>query len=317
VKILVVGAGAVGSLFGARLAGVGHSVQLVGRPDHVEAVRAHGLRVEGTGAGTFYPDAVADLLAATVPDLLLLTVKTFDVESAAAAIARRFPHPMTTLLPQNGLNVEGVVAASLRSAGWPDPLRWLVRAVNTMPATWVGPGVVRQAGEGELILSDPKIRNPASGSTEVVRDVFSRGGIPVRVVPDLERELWRKAIVNAAINPVTALHQVRNGRLLESPYRDEAHRLLREAQRSAGLAGFAFSDAEADGDLDRVVRATSENRSSMLQDRERGRPTEIDAISGEIVRIARAHGIDLPETRAVMERLRALGSEASRRPQSS
>ncbi|MGA9840274.1 MAG: 2-dehydropantoate 2-reductase [Thermoplasmata archaeon] len=316
-KILVVGAGAVGSLFGARLAGAGHSVQLIARPAHVAAIRSHGLRVEGVAPGTFRPDALSEIEDATPPDVLLLTVKTFDLGSVASAVARRLPKTIPTLLPQNGLRVEEGVTPAFRAGGWEDPTPWLVRAVNTVPAMWVEPGVVRQAGQGELVVPEPRVGGPSGSSVDTFRAAFAATGVAVRVVADLERELWRKALVNAAINPLTALHGVPNGALLRSPYVEPAHRLLREAQQAAAAAGFAFSDPEADADLDRVLGATAENRSSMLQDRERGRPTEIDAISGEIVRTAAAHGVDLPETRAVIERLRRADPTASGRAQPS
>jgi len=310
VKLLVLGAGAVGSLFGARLAGTGVAVQLVGRPEHVAAIRSHGLRVEGKGAGTFWIEAFPRLEDVTTPDVILLAVKTFDVEPSATALAARFPRMVPTLLPQNGLRVETRAAEAFRVALGADPTPWLVRAVNTIPATLVAPGVVRQAGAGEVVLQDPRVENSPAGSIAVFERLLREAKIPVRLVPDLERELWRKALVNAAINPVTALHGVPNGRLLEAPYREEARGLLREAQRSAAAVGFVFSDAEADRDLERVVRATAENRSSMLQDRERGRPTEVDAISGEILRTAERHGVELPQTRVVVARL----STAAPRP---
>ncbi|MCI4339446.1 MAG: 2-dehydropantoate 2-reductase [Thermoplasmata archaeon] len=303
-KILVVGAGAVGSLFAARLSAAGNRVELTGRPEHVAAIGSHGLRVEGTGAGTFWPTALSDLARATAPEAILLTVKTFDLSRAATELTRRFPTRVPTVLPQNGLNVERLVVDPSFATPREDPSPWLVRAVNSIPVTLVGPGVVRQAGEGQVVLHDPRAGGASSGATEVIRELLDRAGVPVRLVGDLERELWRKALVNAAINPVTALHRVTNGRLLESPYREEAQSLLREAQQAAASSGFAFADEEADRDLDRVVRATAENRSSMLQDRDRGRPTEVDAISGEILRAAVAHGIDLPLTRSVVERLR-------------
>jgi len=304
VKILVLGAGAVGSLLGARLLGAGNSVQLVGRPEHVAAIRAHGLRIEGTDPGTYHPDAFPVLDPVTAPDAIVVTVKTFSLRAVAGELGARFPRPVPILLPQNGLNVETEVDGPLRSASGADPAPWLVRAVNSIPVTLVGPGVVRQAGVGEILLRDPAVAHPSSASTALFRDALSRAGIPVRLVADLEREVWRKALVNAAINPVTALHGVPNGRLSDAPYRDEALALLREAQRAAAVAGYLFSDAEVESDLARVIRATAANRSSMLQDRDRGRSTEIDAISGSLLRTATARGIDLPATRAVVERLR-------------
>ena len=311
-KILVLGAGAVGSLLAARLSAAGNAVQLTGRPEHLRAIEAHGLRVDGTDPGTFRPDVADDLRRAATPEAVLLTVKTFGLAAAGAALGERFPRLVPTLLPQNGLNVERSVVGPLGGAAGTDPTPWLVRVVNTLPATLIGPGVVRQAGNGELLLRDPRAGGPASAATELFRALFEGTTVPVRLTRDLDRELWRKALVNAAINPVTALHAVPNGRLSESPFREEARALLREATQAARSAGFSFSDTEADQELDRVVRATAGNRSSMLQDRDRGRPTEVDAISGEILRTAALHGIDLPATRAVVRQLESAGVAAGR-----
>jgi 2-dehydropantoate 2-reductase len=308
VKILVVGAGAVGSLFGARFTAAGHAVTLVGRPDHVATIRERGLTVEGVGAGVFRMDAETGAPRARDPDLVLVTVKSYDLDAAVRAVPGWGIPPVPTVLPQNGLHLEPGAIAGLRASGWADPVPWVVRAVNSVPATWVAPGVVRQPGSGEVVFRDPALPSPSSAATGRARELFGGAGITVRVVADLERELWRKALVNAAVNPVTALGGVPNGRVLDPPYRDRARALLREAQTAARAEGFDFSDAEADADLERIVRASAGNRSSMLQDVDRGRPTEVDAISGELLRSAQAHGIDLPATRAVVERLRALGA---------
>jgi 2-dehydropantoate 2-reductase len=303
VRIAVVGAGAVGCLLGARLAAAGHEVHLVARAAVVPVLRERGITVEGLRPGRWAVSAAADLPEGVAPDIALVTTKTFDVAAAAAALARRLRSPIPTLLPQNGLGIEAVVAGAMHDAGWSEPTRSLVRAVNTIPSTLVAPGIVRQAGEGELIVASPEAAGPAADATRTMHRVLTEARLPIRTVPDLGRELWRKALVNAAINPVTALHRVPNGALLEPPYHDEAMTLLREAQRAAAVAGFAFDDREADRSLEQVVRATAGNRSSMLQDVERGRSTEIDAISGELVRVASAHGIDLSATRAIVARL--------------
>jgi len=305
VKILVVGAGAVGSLLAARCSAARMSVELTARPEHVAAVRAHGLVVEGTGPGTYRPTALDSLAAATPPDAVFLTVKTFDLAAAAEALGRRFPRLVPMLLPQNGLGVETLAEGPLRTTSEADPRPMLVRGVNTVPVTLVGPGVVRQAGDGEILLADPADGAPSAPAAVVLGSALRSAGVTLRWVHDLPRELWRKALVNAAINPVTALHGVTNGRLLDPPYRDEALALLHEAQRAAAAEGFSFPDVEAERDFERVVRATATNRSSMLQDRDRGRPTEVDAISGAILRAAEPHGIDLPRTRAVVARLTA------------
>jgi 2-dehydropantoate 2-reductase len=121
--------------------------------------------------------------------------------------------------------------------------------------------------------------------------------------------------VNAAINPITADQGIENGALLKEPWRGQAERLLREAQAAARAEGFDFSDEEADRELWRVVRATAQNRSSMLQDLDRGRPTEIEAISGEILAAGGRHGIDLPQTRRALQRIRRREAQGPDRPQ--
>ena len=107
---------------------------------------------------------------------------------------------------------------------------------------------------------------------------------------------------------MTALHDVLNGRLRESPWREEALELLEEARRVAAAEGVAIDRGEAEAALWRVVDATSSNRSSMLQDLDRGRPTEIEAISGALLTRAARHGLELPATRRAYERIRARAS---------
>jgi len=304
VTLVVFGAGAVGSLLAARLTATGRPVRLVGRPEHVAAIRSDGLRVEGVGAGTFRCEAVSDLGTPSDVEVVLLTVKTFNLADAAAAIGRSIG-PVPVLLTQNGLGIEPRVVAALRGAGWEDADHEVVRAVHSLPATWVGPGVVRAAGSGEVALPDLEHHPALSVPIRRFLDLFRGAGIPVRTVADLEREIWKKVLVNAAVNPVTAVHRVRNGELRSGPLRVDAEHLLQEAITVAHAAGVPIPVEEATGELDRIVRATAENRSSMLQDVERGRPTEVDAISGELVRRGAAGGIDLPFTREYIARLRS------------
>jgi 2-dehydropantoate 2-reductase len=317
VKILVVAAGAVGSVFAARLLQAGHDVEVVARPAHAAEIGKRGLRIEGVAPGTFPVRSTEELGDALRPDLLLLTAKTFDLPGVAAAVGHRFLDLPPTLLPQNGLHIEQGVVDSMRRAGVPDPAPSVVRAVTFLGATLERPGVVRQVSPGELLFQDESVGGPAAAATREFLAVFRSTSIQVRTVPDLPRELWRKAIVNAAINPITALSGITNGHVLDPEHRDTAIALVREAQRAARLAGFEFSDREVDDDLERVVRGTAENRSSMLQDWDRGRPTEVEAISGEVLREAARHGVDLPATREIVRQLRAGPPSPARRAQPS
>ncbi|HTT35679.1 MAG TPA: ketopantoate reductase family protein [Thermoplasmata archaeon] len=302
-RVLVLGAGAVGSLFGARLAEAGHAVVLVGRAPHVAAIREAGLRVEGVRPGRFTVAARTDVPDDDRFDAVLVAVKTFDLARAGALLARSVRTPRPTLAPQNGLGVSETVAEALRAGGWGRPEAILVRAIHSIPATLVGPGVVRQAGDGEILVpaSAPGADVALAKWTGLLRET----GFPVRPVADFAGEVWRKAVLNAAINPVTALHGVPNGAVLDEPRWTEARALLSEAGSVAAAEGHRFDPADLEAALRRLAEATRTNRSSMLQDLDRGRPTEVDAISGAILAAGTRRGMDLPVTARVVAALRA------------
>lgn len=243
-------------------------------------------------------------------EVVLVTVKTFDLVRTATELARALS-PRPTLFLQNGLGILPTARNALAGGGWADPATYLVRGVNSIPATWVGPGEVRETGLGEVLLPVPGEAGPAAGAARLFRMVLEGARVPVEAVPEFEREVWRKALVNAAINPVTAARGVTNGELLSEPRRTEALQLLGEALAVARSAGFDFTSEEVTRDFERIARATASNRSSMLQDLDRGRPTEIDAISGEILREAARHGLDLPATRAIVAEITARASRAA------
>ena len=315
-KILVLGAGAIGSLLGALLQEGGLSVRLVGRPQHVEAIRKGGLRVSGPRPRVVLLEASDTIPAGDEADAILVTTKTTGLVGAATELGRTLS-PRPVLFLQNGLGIASAARAALESGGWSNPAAYVVRGVNSIPATWVGPGEVRETGVGEILLPVPSEAGPAAGAARLFRMLLEGARIPVEAVPEFEREVWRKALVNAAINPVTAVHGVVNGELLRDPRRTEALELLGEALAVARAAGFGFTSEEITRDFERIVRATASNRSSMLQDVDRRRPTEIDAISGEILREAERHGLELPATRAIVSKIAALSSRTRTGPQPS
>lgn len=146
-KILILGAGAVGSLLGALLQEGGNSVLLVGREDHVAAVRAQGLRVSGPRPRVVPLEAAAQIPSNAEADVVIVTTKTFDLATAMTALARSLT-ARPTLLLQNGLGVLPLARNALATGGWSDPVTYLVRGVNSIPATWVGPGEVREPVSG-------------------------------------------------------------------------------------------------------------------------------------------------------------------------
>jgi 2-dehydropantoate 2-reductase len=304
VRIVVFGAGAIGGLFGALLARAHHEVLLVARAPEVVAIRLHGLRLEGAVDAVVEVPAVEELTDGMEVEAVIVTVKAHDLAPAGTEIGRRLRPLPPLLVVQNGLEVELELIRGLEAGGAEVLPGAVTRAVLSVPATRIGPGHLRQAGEGEVLLDTPDVPG-ARRSVEMFRELLRSAGLSVRQVPEIGREVWRKLIVNAAINPVTADHGVPNGHLARDPWRRQAEELLREARSVATAEGFVFGDDELEADLWRVVRATAANRSSMLQDLERGRRTEIEAISGELLRRGARHGLELPATRRAYDRIRA------------
>jgi 2-dehydropantoate 2-reductase len=305
-RLAVLGAGAVGTVLAVRLAAAGHDVTVGLRQARHDPMR---LSVEGfEPVSATLPTASADRLPVPL-DGVAIAVKAYDLAEAARPLADRAGLP--TLLVQNGLGVERLAASRWTAPGDDAGRPRLVRGVTSIPSTGKAEGVVRQVDRGFVVL-DAAPSDELLGATEAWAGWLSSAGVEVRRGAPLEREVWRKLLVNAAINPVTADHGVENGRLLEEPWRGQALALLREALEVAERAGVRFDPTEAEHELFAAVRATSANRSSMLQDLDRGRETEIETISGAVVTLADRYGLDVPATRRALERIRGR-REAARR----
>jgi 2-dehydropantoate 2-reductase len=311
VRLVVFGAGAVGSRFAVALARAGSEVTIVARPEQVAAVTANGLWVEADARGPVRIRAVERLPAPFPTDLVILTVKSYDVGVAGQALAEALDEPTPILALQNGLGIEAALLDGLAAGGWPTPADWILRGVHTVPARLVRPGLVAETGRGEVVLGqNPKL----PGWPERLQKLFDAAGFPSHVVGDIRRETWKKAIVNAAINPVTADHGIPNGRLVEEPWRGQALALLREAVLAARSEGFDFNLDETERAVFSVARATAANRSSMLEDLDHHRRTEIDAISGFLLATGRAHGVAMPSTVRAIERIQTRERERGVRP---
>lgn len=284
-RFLVFGAGATGSVFAARLSSR-YEVAVVARGERLRDLRRDGLRIVGaTEAAVRLPAASSPTeLDGFSPDFVLVTVKATDTASAAAALRDLGPKPVRVSL-QNGLGNEETLA----EGGNP-----VLGAVSNNGATLREDGEVFHAGLGEVILGAFTPDTPPTAATELAAALRAIG-FPAQTTPDIRRALWDKVILNAAVNPVTALLGLRTGRLHEDPGRRKiVARLVEESCAVAAAEGVGCSPEEIHETIRRVAAATPENRSSMLQDLERGRRTEIEAITGVIAARGRARGIPTP-----------------------
>jgi 2-dehydropantoate 2-reductase len=293
-KITIVGAGAMGSLFGGRLAQAGCEVLLYDiDQEHVEAINAHGLSIEDLATGNTEvcrPRATTDPLEARDADLLIVFVKSAATEQAARQFAPLADKGAIALTLQNGLGNERILrehfGAERTAAG-----------VTSQGATFLGPGRVRHAGRGPTHIGMSDRRNERLAP---VAEALTRAGFETHLEENVDNLIWSKLIINVGINALTALTGLPNGRLLEFPEtRTLMADLVDEAVAVAAARGVTLTYAEPLVTVYQVAEKTGKNRSSMLQDFDRGRVSEIDFINGAIVREAEELGLKVPANRAV------------------
>lgn len=302
-RIAVVGPGALGTVFAARIADAGHAEVAVldHRPDRAARIARDGL-VLATDEGRLRTPihATADVAALGKPELVLVCVKCPALEAAGRSL-QALRAPATILTIQNGLGVLEALTSGLAGAA---ERHALLRGVTYQAANRAADGVVRHVANLPTVIdgSGPR-RQAARRAVATLRTA----GLPAEVTDDIGPALWRKLVVNAAINPLTALERVANGQVAErKDLRLRAAALATEAARVARAEGVAISDDEAVSTTLDAARQTAGNVSSMRQDIEAGRGTEIAFLGGALLRLALRHGLDLPETRRVTEAVRAL-----------
>lgn len=300
VEILVFGAGAMGSFFGGLLS-VHHDVLLVGRRAHMEAIRAHGLRISGKTVRLAHPRTTTRVPASARPELILVATKAYDTGAAMPQL-RRFTGTAVFITLQNGLDNADVIARTASR---------VIAGTTAHGVTFLGPGEVRHAGVGDTTIG--AWRGVNRDDVVHVRDVLEEAGVRTRFSGDARTELWSKLIVNTSINPLAALAGVPNGRLVQDKgLQALLESVCREATAVARADGIDLDAGEMIRRTRLVARRTAGNRSSMLQDLDRHRRTEIDAIAGAILRTAERCGVAAPLNGALHALVRAREAEGLR-----
>ena len=284
--LAIIGAGALGLHFAARLAEV-MPVAVIARNDE----RAARLKAGATVGDRIYK---ADAFAADAPpptDWVIVLVKAGDTAAAAAIAARMDAQGVLSL--QNGLTAE--VLRAHCATGRVD------QGITTEGAYRDGDHVW-PSGAGETLVPE---------GFEPVAAMLARAGLRARVEPDIGAARLAKLLVNVAINPLAAVHRVNNGALLEAPLRAELDRLVREAWPVLHAEGLALDEQAALERVHEIAQATAANRASMLQDVLAGRRTEIDAITGVLLLMAVRHGMKVPAHEALYRQVRDLEAGAA------
>lgn len=288
------GAGAVGCYYGAVLARAGHQVTLIGRAQHVEAVRRVGLRLQ-----TNQFDEFIKLQSSTEPDamrgaeIVLFSVKSTDTEAAGKALAPHLARDAAIVTLQNGVDNAERLAATLG--------REVIPAVVYVAVEMAGAGHVRHHGRGELVIG-------RASASEAIVAAFAGAGVKVDVSDHVMGALWAKLIVNSAYNALSAITQLPYGRLV----RNAGVPAIMDDVVDECLAVAKAAGVQVPGDMHDAVRRIAQTMpdqySSTAQDLSRQKKTEIEHLNGFVVRKGESLGVRTPVNRTLLALVKALES---------
>ena len=293
-KVLVYGAGALGSFVGGMLSRE-CDVVLVARRDHVEMTNSKGLAIEGKTNFTAHVRAFED-----IPDeefnLVLITVKSYDTVKAIEKLSGKVDENTLMLSLQNGLgNLDAISQHFKRVIG----------GSTSHGITFVEPGRIRHAGLGDTTLGN--FKGVEDKDLEEICRIFKASGIETKTSGNILAEIWAKAIVNASINPLTAITRLRNGSLLKVEILEEIMaNACKETVAVAKSCGIELPPYDLLEKTRNVARMTSDNKSSMLQDVENGKRTEIESITGVFIELGKKNDIPTPTNNTLYGLVKAI-----------
>ncbi len=296
--LLILGTGAMACLFAARLRAAGHRVKMLGSwREGLEALESDGVRLLDTDGQEYkYRVQVTnDPGEWAGTELALVLVKSYQTARAARQLAECLAEQGVALTLQNGLYNKAILTQELGADR-------VALGVTTLGATLIEPGFVRAGGHGIISLGEhPRILQMYS--------LLKSAGFDVNIVSDTDSLVWGKLVVNAAINPLTALLKVPNGYLLE---RVETRQLMKtltdEAVRVAQIQGIRLPFENPVEYVEHVAGRTASNYSSMLRDVMRGSLTEIDSINGAVVRVGETWGVSVIVNQVMWRLVKSLES---------
>jgi len=288
-KISIIGAGAMGSLYGGKLSLAGNDVVLYDiNKAHVDMINSKGLIIEESATGekiTAHPMASSNPEDVSGSDLLIIFVKSTATNAVAGQFVEYAKPETIALTLQNGLGNEDILrehfGAGRTAAG-----------VTSQGATFLGPGNIRHAGNGPTHIC---MSNKENDKLLDIIKVFSDSGFEIHIEENIADLVWSKLIINVGINAVTAISGLENGKLLDYPdMKSLMADLVNEAVLIAEKKGVKLSYPDPLQIVYDVSEKTALNRSSMLQDFDRGSLTEIDFINNAIVREGAKLGVPTP-----------------------
>ncbi len=295
--IAVVGAGAVGSFYGAMLARAGHRVTLIGRPAHAQAIKRDGLKLDlakSPRIETVQIEASSEFSSLQTADLVLFCVKSSDSASVALQIDPYLaPHALIMSL-QNGVENAALIAQQIPHA--------VIPCVVYVASEITAPGCVKHHGRGDLVIGTmqpSRLIDPQKTLQEIV-ELFGSAQVPVQISQNVMAELWSKLMINCAFNAISGLAQIQYGKLAAlASVRSTQTALVKEVIAVAHADGIHLSEAIALQAVEQISVTMGSQKSSTAQDMARSKPSEIDHLNGFIVRRGQALGVATPVNQAL------------------
>lgn len=306
-KILVFGLGALGSVYSCLLKEQGHEITGLDREPVAKQITGNGVRVNGIwGDHSARLDKVVTSLDELIDhdyDLIVLTVKSYETAEVASRIADFITPTTFVMLAQNGFGNYEAAAQFI-------PKSQLILGRVIFGAETMEPGVSKVT----VIADDVVIGSPEhlidAGILDDLAGLFNTAGIPTRASGEVMKFVWGKIIYNSALNPLGAILEVPYGMLAENPY---THQLMDQVieeifavlKAHGQETPWADADAYREAFYSQLVPSTAGHHASMLQDMQRGRKTEIDALNGAVVNLGRQYGIKTPVNEVIVTMIKA------------
>lgn len=287
-KIVVVGAGAIGGLFGSFLHKSGEEVTLVDIwEEHVKTIQSTGLKIiRQSGAEIFNIKSTTKIEDCGTPDLIIMAVKSYDTEKASRDCLPIVGSDTMVLTVQNGVGNIDIIGEVLGR-------NRILAGTTAFGSTILGPGEIRPSETGAITIGE--LDGSITPRLQQVVDTFTKAGIEMHVSQNVDSLTWTKLMVNVGINALTAITMLSNGQLLDH---DETKQLqnmvVNEGVAVAEAKGIKFLYEDPLQHVRDVALSTYGNKSSMRQDIERGAKTEVDFINGTIVREGSKLGVATP-----------------------
>lgn len=299
-KIVVLGAGSIGSLYGGLLSR-NNDVTLVCRKEHAKAIRKKGLRIEGKTKIVVKLKAVETLAGLDRPDVLFITVKSYDTANAAKLAKKIAGFDTIVISLQNGLDNLATIKKAVGNSK-------IIGAITSHGAMLAAPGIVKHTGIGETVVGS--FSKCTGKDVKIISDLLERAGIENIISKCIEKSVWEKVLVNAAINPLATVLRENNGALIDNPEMREIMRLaVCEGVRVARSQKIMLDEKKTFEKALSVARLTRNNKCSMLQDIERGRKTEIEHINGALVRLGHEVKIEMPVNELLVVLIRIMETD--------